>query len=118
MTKAIVTRCFLVSLVVSILATFVTTSTAYVPDEGEVMIDLGAIDESFLNSNLFIEGTDAEINEYWESLPTREISGLERFTHAFDHPQVWYFFYRGFLYWFVAIFMSTLFVSYLNARDT
>jgi hypothetical protein len=114
MNKPILIRCFLISLVMSILATTVTTSTVNVPEEGESMIDLEAMDPS----DLPVDASEAEIEDFFESLPTREVSGIERYAYAFTHPQIWHFFIMACLNWFIAIFASTLLVSYLNARDT
>jgi hypothetical protein len=83
-----------------------------------VVMDLGALEEDAFENEIFYEGSDAEVAEHFNSLPMREVSGFERYTYAFEHPQIWHFFIRGGLNWFLAIFASTLLVSYLNAKDT
>jgi hypothetical protein len=112
MTKAILTRCLLVSLLISVVATLMTTSIMGAPIE-ESVIDLEAIDEQVVS-----QLSDEEFGEYLESLPKREVTGIERFTYAYGHPQVWLFLTQALLNWFIAIFSATLIVSYLNAKDT
>jgi len=112
MTKSNLIRCFLVSLVVSVVATFMTTSILGVPIDEEV-IDLEAIDEEVVS-----QLSDEEFGDYLETLPKREVTGIERFTYAYGHPQIWLFLTQALLNWFIAIFSATLIVSYLNAKDT
>jgi hypothetical protein len=82
------------------------------PIEEEV-IDLEAIDEEIAS-----QLSDEEFGEYIDSLPKRKVTGLERFTYQYGHPQVWLFLSQALLNWFIAIFSATLIVSHLNAKDT
>jgi len=112
MSKAILARCVLVSLVISVAATLMTTSIMGAPRE-ERVIDLEASDEQVVS-----QLSDEDFGEYLESLPKRDVTGIERFTYAYGHPQVWLFLTQALLNWFIALFSATLIVSYLNAQDT
>ncbi len=62
------------------------------------------------------EMTPEQLAERMESMPTREVSGLDRFTYQFSHPQYWRFYLRGVITSFVWLFLATALVSYLG-RD-
>ncbi len=113
MNKSIILRCFLVSLGVSVLAAILTTTILVAPAEGEFVFDLGTIDPEILN-----QGNQIEASEHLASLPMREISGIERFTYPFSHPQYFLGLLNSIFTWFVGVLIATLLVSYINAKHT
>jgi len=113
MSKLVLIRCFFVSFVISIISTIYSTTIAVTPAESELVYNLRSFDESILS-----QGTEAEVNQHINSIPMRTLSGLERFTYSFNHPQAWDFILRGLLNWFFWVFTATILVSYLNAKKT
>jgi multidrug efflux pump subunit AcrB len=104
-------RCVLVSLIAAVLVR-PATMTAMAPAEGEQVVDWSAVDAEEL-----ARVPEAELSERLQSLPMRQISGFERFTYWFTHPQ-WYLGLRSAIaVWFAFFLAATVAVSFLNSRD-
>ena len=110
MRKQVWIRCFIVSLGFSIVMPM-ATQIIMAPSAGEEVIDLGAIDADELS-----EISDADFDQYMQSVPTRRLRGVERFKYIFTHPQYWQFYILSVFAVFVWFFASTLLVSYLHIR--
>ena len=110
MTRHVWIRCFVVSLVTALLVP-VVTNTLMVPDAGEVVVDLAAIDTDRLD-----QMSDEEFARYTRDPPMRRLDGIERFTYYFSHPQFWHFYSLGVAASFLWLFVATTLVSYLHVR--
>ena len=111
MPKKLWIHCFLVSMVFAA-AMPIVTGTVVVPAEGEEVLDLASIDANQLESM-----SPEAIEGFIDSVPTRKLEGLERFTYQFTHPQFFRFYYRGVAVSFVWLFLATVVVSYLGHRS-
>ena len=111
MTGKVWLRCFLVSFVIACLIPLFT-SVILAPEEGEMVVDLAAIDPESIGRM-----SDEEFNTYMRQIPMRRIEGIKRFTYPFTHPQYFHFYARGVLSAFVWVFLATVVVSYLNHRN-
>ncbi len=81
------------------------------PEEGEMVVDLGAIDLDAISRM-----SEQEFEESLRIIPMRRVEGMERYTYQFTHPQYFHFYWRGVLSAFVWVFLATIVVSYLNHR--
>jgi hypothetical protein len=111
MPKRLWTYCFLVSAVLAALMPIVT-SIVVIPAEGEEVLDLASIDASQLE-NMSLEESDGFV----DTVPTRKLKGLERFTYQFSHPQFFHFYVRGVAVSFIWLLLATVAVSYLGYRS-
>ena len=112
MERGVFFRCVVVSLVIALITTFVSTTIVSVPKSGEFVMDLEHVDADGIEHM-----SDQEFLHHIESIPYRQVSGLERFTYAFTHPQIWYFLARAFFTWFVALLIATLLISFWNLKE-
>jgi hypothetical protein len=84
----------------------------YIPADGESVVDLRAVSTQELGRI----SSEAELDEYMDRVPLRKVSGLDRFTYYFSHPQLAFFYFKSVLALFVPIFAATVLVSYLHVR--
>ena len=108
MKKATWLRCCFVSIC---FATFVplAATTVLVPiGSGPTTSDLPLIGLGDLNGLDSVRDPNLEIVQ----VPTRRLTGFERFTYPFSHPQLRYFYLRSFALLFVCFFVGTVIVAY------
>ena len=111
MTRKILLRCFFVSLFASA-AVIPATMVALAPDADEPVADLRAIDPDKLT-----QLSEQEQTEFIKTIPMHRAQGIKRMTYWFSHPQWIMWLWPGVVTWFLFFFASTVFVSYLNARE-
>jgi hypothetical protein len=104
-------RCLVVSLLFA-LAIPVFSVIIVVPEEGEEVIDLEAIDSESLR-----ELSGEELEAYLDAVPTRRLTGLDRLTYQFTHPQYFYFFIRAVAVCFAWVLAATVVVTYMHGRS-
>jgi hypothetical protein len=112
MTRRVLLRCFLVSLVASV-AVLPATFVALAPDTDQQVPDPRALETDKINSS----STPEQVAEYVKTIPMHKVQGIERITYWFSHPHWYIGLWRGVITWFLFFFASTVFVSFLNARD-
>ncbi len=110
MPKKLWIYCFLVSAVLAALMPIVS-SAVVVPVDGEKVLDLTSIDASQLESM-----SPGEFEGFVNSVPTKKLEGLERFTYQFTHPQYFHFYFRSVAVSFIWLFLATVAASYLGHR--
>lgn len=111
MTRKILLRCFLVSLLASAIVPPVTM-VALAPDADEQVIDLKAIAPEKTKTL-----SKQEAIEYVQSIPTHRVHGIERLTYWFTNAWWLTAYWRAVLTWFLFFFGATSLVSFLNVRD-
>ena len=107
MKKSTLIHCLLVSIIVSIIAAMFSTTILVAPGEGEEVLDLSHVATNTGNIELMVE-----------SIPMRQVKGLERFTYPLSHPEYTTFFLKAISTWFIGLFIATLIVSLLNEKST
>jgi hypothetical protein len=110
MPKKLWIYCFLVSAVLAALMPIVL-STAVLPAEGQAVLDLTSI-----GANQRVSMSPGEFGDFVNSVPTRKLEGLERFTYQFTHPQYFHFYFRSVAISFIWLFLATVVVSYRGHR--
>lgn len=106
----IILRCLIVSLVLAVLASVIATSVVLAPPSGTVMT---AVDGDEPDPRGLAQ---EDYDDYLMTLPTRTVTGMERFMVAFTHPQYWHFQRRAMTTLFAVLLMGTLLASGWNLR--
>ena len=108
MNKAKWLRCFLVSLVVALIAPFFTFTV------GVATVGPMVVPGDFQH----IQGMSSEAVETYLNSPhgTRKISGMEKFLFPFTVPGAWQFYLRGVITIFIIVFISCVSVTLWIAR--
>ncbi len=108
-------RCLVISLLGTVLAPIVTV-TPFIPDEGAEVADLRAIDPKKTAGM-----SERETAEYINAIPVRRVSGWQRITYWFGHPDgslvAWRTYWPAAVGWFALFFVATATVSYLTVRE-
>jgi len=101
-------RCFLVSLVVAVIAPFLTTTV------GVATVEPVIVPSDFQH----IQGmSSAEVEGYLNSPHgTRKISGMEKLLFPFTIPGAWRFYLRGVATTFIIVLISCVSVTLWIAR--
>lgn len=105
-------RCFIVSAVIAAVAPAFSMTLAAPGPEGQ------AVDLSAIEMERVLEADDSTINDYIQTVPMRTVDGFsDRLLYVFSHPQIAIFYLRASISWFIGLFMATILVGYLGARD-
>ena len=113
MSKSQLFRCILVSFLIAFIATILSTTAVMIGVEEQTAVDL-----NYLEPEKMENMSPEETEEYISNLPTKTISGVDKFLYPFQHPQFLLFYFRGVITWFVGLLIATTLTTYLNNRST
>ena len=108
--KWTILRCLVISLVLAFVASIASTSVMLALPSGTVV----PLDEAEDAQNA--EVMPGELDGYLLVVPTRTITGMERFTRTFSHSRYWHFQRQAMFSLFVALFIGTLLAVAWNGR--